>query len=220
MEINGYTTLSKTVKSAQVDLYGSGLDRGRYFQMLKWARDCYIDLRLHLLPQNIPVELPVINNPYSVKIPGDYMNFIAIGRERDGRFEPFDEDRGVIKVMKEACGSGIDYADRPSSYWYRYTLDEQHDRILLGGIPTLTTVILLYVSTGVKIGEQTVIPRKVEPVIRAWIHYQRELFDPTKGGMFQVMEQRYTNELRKLQKFNFNMDAMYWILDEVKMENS
>jgi len=224
MEITGYNTFKQLVSDVLIDKYGS-VDMGRYFQLMRWAVSKYIDLKIHLLPQNKPVKLSTQMNPYCVKLPSDYVNFRAIGIDHNGRFIPFNRYDKMALYIGEDCGSedqGTDEQKEPTVLprWYTYSLDEQNQRILIQGDPYIDEVILLYVSTGIEIGGDTVISAKVYEVLLSWLHYQLAKF---AGGTINEINESWATherEVRKFQKTKFNLDSMYKILFNVMEEKS
>lgn len=224
MEISGYSTLKQLVSDVLIDKYGQ-IDSGRYFQIMRWAVRKYVDLKIHVLPQNKPVKLTVQQDPYCVKLPNDYVNFRAIGIDINGRFRAFDPDTGMAAFVDEECGQETQGTNEvqdvlPYPVWYTYQLDEQNQRILLQGYPYLDEVILLYVSTGVEVGGDTVIPAKVYEVLLSWLHYQ---LAKHSGGTQVEMAEAWATHQREMNKFiktKWNLDEMYLVLFDVANKKS
>ena len=78
MEISGYSTFKQIVSYVLIDKYGE-VDNGRYHQVLAWLVRKYIDMRIHLVPQNKPVEIAVQFDPYCIKLPRDYVSTGVLG---------------------------------------------------------------------------------------------------------------------------------------------
>lgn len=217
MELRGFSTLKQLVSDALIDTYGN-VDQGRYFQLLRWAVRKYIDLKIHQMPQNKTVKLTVQTDPYCVKLPGDYVSFRGIGTDKNGLFYPFDEDPNMATYVGEDCGAETQGEDEQQTtpvvpVWYTYSLDEQNQRVLIHGYPYLDDAILLYVSTGVNIGGETVVPAKVYEVILSWLHYMLA----KHAGVGDVNEAwaAHLREVNKFDKTKFNIDAMYAVLYDV-----
>lgn len=224
MEVSGYNSLKQLVSDVLIDKYGA-IEQGRYFQLLRWAVRKYIDLKIHLLPENKPVKLTTLMDPYCVKLPSDYVNFRGIGIDNNGVFVPFDPKPKMALYVGEECGQESQGTDETQAQpqvpiWYTYSLDEQNQRILLHGYPYVDEVILLYISTGVEIGGDTIIPAKVYEVLLSWLHYM--LAKHAGGTVNDVMEswQTHEREVRKFQKTKFNLDSMYQVLFDVANKKS
>lgn len=219
MEISGYLSLKQIVSNVLIDLFGKD-DQARYFQYMAWAVRGFKKLKLNVIPQNKPVKLTVQYDPYSVTLPEDYMEFKAIGIQSNGKFVKFDYDPQMALTTTDDCGlitqdETEEAAEPINAMWYTYRLDEENQRVMLQGYPPLDEVILLYVSTGIHVGENTVVASKYVEALIAWIHYQRTKFNG--GTQFDVAEawRTYENEIRLIQKNKFDIDNMYAILFDV-----
>lgn len=223
MELGGFFTLKQAVTDVLIDKFGT-VDDARYWQLMRWAQRQMVKMKIHILPQNKPVKLPVIMNPYSVKLPGDYVNFRAIGIDNNGEFVPFDKMQSMATYIGEACGQEEQGTQEIASttpthghqQWYKYYLDEQNQRILLQGYPYLDEVILLYVSTGVEIGGDTLIPAKVYEVMVAWLHYQLAVHGGEANlGQVEMAFKAYEREVALYQKTKININDLYAITFDV-----
>ena len=222
MELSGFLTLKQAVTDVLIDKFGA-VDDARYWQLIRWAQRQMIKLKIHVMPQNTPVKLTVEMNPYSVKLPDDYVNFRAVGMDYNGKFYPFDRQKDMAMHVGEECGQPVqgdgetvditvtDY----QQLWYTYQLDEQNQRVLLQGYPYLDEVILLYVSSGVKIGGDTVIPAKVYEVMVAWLHYM--LAKHSGGTIAEIQEAwaTYEREVALYQKTKISLDDLYAVVFDV-----
>ena len=225
MQIKGYSTINSIVSDVLIDLYGK-VDPARKLQYTRWLVRKYMDLKIHVIPDNKPIKLAVVQDPYSVVLPNDFLKFIAIGLPHNGRFYKFEEDRGMVKTTTEDCGNETQTQDErnliapdnhPYYHGYQYTLNEPNNRILLKGFPMLSEVILLYVSTGIEIGEETIIPQKIAELLIAWLHLERTRFDSDSTVYDkQYAEKRYEQEFNKYIKLKFNLDDMYKVLFEIR----
>ena len=226
MEIKGYSTINSIVADVLIDLYGD-VDPARKLQFTRWLVRKYMDLKIHVIPENKPVKLNVVQEPYSVVLPKDFVKFVAIGLPHNGHFYRFEEDRRMVKTTTEECGLETQTQDERNKippkfvyphqfHNYFYTLDEQNNRILLRGFPMLSEVILLYVSTGIKMGGETIIPEKLLELLIAWLHYQNADFNGGTESEIKRKEIRYEKEFNKYIKLKFNLDDMYNVLFEIR----
>ena len=216
-EISGYGTLKTIVTDVLNDLFNG--DTGRYFQFLRWAVRGYQQLKLQVLTGNKSVELTPQTNPYCVVLPNDYLSFVAIGYNKNGRFIRFNEEMRMAVTTSQDCGKEVQAGDeeQPATYptnvcdrYYTYKIDEQNNRILLQGYPILEQVVLIYVSSGVKVGEQTYVPAIATEAVIAFIHWQYSQFN-TNSTNAEKAERlaRWSMELKKIQRLNINLDNLY-----------
>jgi hypothetical protein len=216
-EISGFGTLKGVVTDVLVDLFNG--DTGRYFQFLRWAVRGYQQLKLQVLTGNKSIELTPNENPYCVVLPNDYLNFVAIGINRGGRFMRFHEEPRMATTTSQACGKEVQAGEeeQPAVYpsnvagaYYTYKIDEQNNRILLQGYPILDQLTLIYVSSGVKVGEQTYIPAVATEAIIAFIHWQYAQFNPNATNIDKAETfARWSMEVKKIQRLNINIDNLY-----------
>jgi len=219
MDVSGYSTLKQLVSDWLIDGYGK-IELGRYHQGLRWAVRKYIQLKIHLIPENKAIKVVTQMDPYCIKLPSDYVSFKGIGIDSGGEFVPFHENPKMARYVGEECGDltqGVDETQEVPqvSTWYTYTLEEDNQRVLIQGYPYRDDVILLYVSTGVKIGGDTVIPAKLLEVMLSWLHYMAAKHN--NGTQFEVAEawNTHVREVNMYQKLNFSLDKMYNILFDV-----
>jgi hypothetical protein len=219
MEIQGYSTLKQLVSDWIIDKYGS-IEMGRYHQGLRWSVRKMIQLKIHLIPENKPVRLPVFNDPYHVKLPDDYVSFVAVGIDNNGEFFKFNQNSRMAMATDQECGDETQGTEEQQeipdrTIWYTYSLEENNNRVMLHGYPYLDEVILLYVSTGVKMGGDTVIPAKIYEVLLSWLHYMAAKHNG--GTQFEISEswETHKREVQMYQKTLFNLDKMYDILFDV-----
>ena len=216
-ETRGLNTLKSVVVDVLNDMFNG--DTGRYFQFLRWGVRGYQQLKLQVLTGNKSVELTPNENPYCVVLPNDYLNFVAIGENKAGRFIRFREEMRMATTTSESCGKEVQAGEeeQPATYpsnvcgaYYTYKIDEQNNRILLQGYPILSQVVLIYVSSGIKVGEQTYVPPKATEAIIAFIHWQYAQFNPsaTNSDKAETLA-RWSMELKKIQRLNINLDNLY-----------
>lgn len=232
MEVKGYSTLKTIIANVLNDLDGGNM--AHYKKYMQWAIRGYKELKLFALPIATTVRLPVNSDIYSVTMPDDFVNFVAIGIPYNGKLWTFSEYKDLIPTTTEDCGQetqdtdfGENITQDTGEYIYNYGAsgginqyyykkDFGNNRVLLNGSPTLTNVVLKYVSTGVNIGSQTFIPKVAEEALIAYIHWKRTQFDKSATAYDKAsFKQDWITEFNKL-KFvtGSDIEAMYDALYE------
>lgn len=238
-EISGYTTPKQIVSAVLLD-EGDGSDMGQYKRYLNWVLRGYKQLKFFALPNAKEVRLDVNTDIYSVTLPKDYVKFISVGRAYKGKMDTFIQYNDLVATTTLACGeetqsstNGENVTQYNNTYYtmygmgggigqYYYKLDEDHNRVLLNGSPTLDTVLLRYLSTGIVIGAETQIPVIAEEALIAYVHWQEALNSPTPDqrytksnlSMASVREREYQKAFNNL-KFMVNMQTLQDLYDAV-----
>ena len=238
-ELSGYTTPKAIVSAVLLD-EGDGADMGQYKRYLNWVLRGYKQLKMFALPNAKEVRLDVNPDIYSVTLPDDFVKFVSIGRPYKGKVDTFIQYNELVATTTPECGQetqdseqGENVTQYNNSYYslygmgggigqYYYKLDLNNNRILLNGTPTLTTVNLKYISTGIKIGETTLIPVLAEESLIAFVHWQEALNSPTPDqrytksnlGMAAIREREYQKAFNNL-KYIVNMPTVQDLYDAV-----
>jgi len=215
----GYCDLKEVTTDAMIDLMGA-VDNGLYLTFLRWAVRGYTTMKLHVLSGNKSVKLTPVENPYCVVLPDDFASFVAIGVNLHGKFIRFEKDGRIASTTSELCGNEIQSGDEsqtsaPNTYYvnnysYTYKVEEDNNRILLRGYPVLGEVVLIYVSSGIKIGEPTIIPIKVREALISFIHWQYTSFKVGATGSEKAERfARWQMESNKLKRLRINATDLY-----------
>ncbi len=103
----GFRNLDYAIHSVMADnMEPSSVNYQRY---LKWAIDCYNDLSLYRFPSIKTVELTVKDN-FTVDLPEDYVDFVAIGVYLSGRLWTLTRNDRLERKPIEDCNVPIESA--------------------------------------------------------------------------------------------------------------
>jgi hypothetical protein len=212
-----YTSVNDIISKCFSDLKDATDENyKRYYQ---WILRGYGQLRIHKLPLDIAVPLPVqTTGVRCVILPKDYVSFTSIGKNINNQLHKFSLKADLTPLTTEECGietqaASVDGEQRVGyatgggrNLWY-YRLDEENNRILIYGAP-LTTATLVYKSTGVSANGEVFIPTIAEEALIAWVHFQQALGDGDKG-MIGIRQQIFSSAITDLQMSEWNSDVMF-----------
>lgn len=124
MEIkSGFKDIDYCVHSVMADL--DETSTVNYSRYLKWAIDCFHELNLYLSPVIKTVELQIEDN-LTVPFPDDYINYIAIGVNINGRLWTLTRNDDIVLRRGEEC---------PISLQEAQALSQQTDNQIISVIP-------------------------------------------------------------------------------------
>jgi hypothetical protein len=231
-EIAGYVCLETVVEEINNDLYNGS--RGHYFQLLKWAVRGMMKLHLTILVDKKVSKVEVLDDPYCVVLPNDFVRFHAVGIVSHTKFIPFAKSMSRTLTTTENCGEETQNTDEATTSptekgttryipTYAYTLDEVNNRILLDGYPKLTAAVLIYQSTGINTGKATYVPIKAQEALIAWIHLQIAKHNPKSSAMqssldYKVAMDTWQMEVNMLGKMQLSVKNIYEVARDVYFE--
>lgn len=227
-ELNGMVCLETIVEQINNDLFNGS--RGHYYQILQWVIRGAMKLNMHILINKKVTKEVVLDEPYCLVLPNDYVRFQAIGISKHGKFVAFHNSHYRTVATTESCGLEIQNTDEAQptpteaiqnrlTYYptYTYTLDEPNNRILIDGFPKLTEVVLIYQSTGINTGKATYIPIKAQEALIAWVHLQIASHTSKSSFDYNTALQRYQMEVALLGKMQISIKNLYEVAREVYM---
>jgi hypothetical protein len=101
-----------------------------------------------------------------------------------------------------------------------YRIDDEARVIRLRGSITTDTLYLEYLSTGISLDGETLIPRQLLPVIREYLNWQSKKYDPkASANSIQMAKEDYEQQLDLLQHWN-NSFSIKEFLDTVRRNYS
>ena len=212
--IKGVVSLKSIVSNVLLDLGKDG-DMGEYLRYLNWGIRVLKELNLfHVrVVQTIQLSMTDIK---TVTLPDDFLMFVSLGIPVNGRMWYFTKDDKLIMPQSEECaletledddGEGVVIGDGRDYYGYGlpggrneyyYRLDLPNNRIVVNGFPR-SKVILTYVGTGIKMGEETMVLKVMEEALIAGIHNMRDRRDRSVPMNHKIhSEEIYNQEVEKL----------------------
>ena len=187
--IKSVTTFKEVIANVMNDL-GLAQDMGNYARFLQFTIRIYKNyLRMHHLKtiETIRLRMTEIN---TIDLPDDYMGFVALGFAENGRMYRMTKDATIVIPTSEDCS--VETLDATEDYeeniqqetdadavgygvpgginQYYYKLDLENNRIIIYG-PNRTWVTLSYISTGIKLNGETMIPGIAEEAMIAGVHW-------------------------------------------------
>ena len=179
---------------------------------------------------NIEVVYLRMSSAKTVSVPCDFIDWLKIGIPINGRLRVITKDDSLLLPRTFADGkevgnkdavsvSSSDYLYFPIHYkdgslvaglyglpggidstYYRY--DKEKRQFIFGGSIPRTEIVLEYLSTGVKLGGNTIIPREAVPALRAYALWQLIENDrKVPMGEKERKKQQYEEEVEKLRFF-------------------
>ncbi len=186
MDTKGMVTLNSVVSNAMLELdHPEEWERFRLYQFaIRGMREINL---LHMKAvKTARLQMTEIN---TVILPDDFISFVALGTVFNGRFWVFTRDKKLMLSTTEDCGEENldtdkthDIGSAPNlqmyglpggSNQYYYTMDLPNNRIIINGFPR-GEVILKYISSGVSLDKETLVPAVAEDCLIAYIIWKRE----------------------------------------------
>lgn len=135
-----------------------GVDEDQFHRYHVILADGLRDLAIHHLPIAKVATLSVDSDDLTADFPSDYIDYIFIAIEKEGRWWIFTRDDSMVdKTISGISGTTLGtlaYVYGPGSVggnntkWFQ--VDYENERFLFNGVTTSDTVILKYQSTGVE----------------------------------------------------------------------
>lgn len=155
--------------------------------ILQYAIDCISELNMFHLDISGPrTALIAVSDICTIDVPEDYIDYLKVGKIVNGRIRTFSINPNLSIPITGDCGEDTNaWSDITLSFpavntfgvgggynevEYRY--DPRSRRFILSGAVPGSYVALEYISTGISISEETYIPKKYVPAIRAYIIWQ------------------------------------------------
>lgn len=226
-KVGGTVTIAYIIMSVLNDLRDYSMRHYSYMERIVTRK--YIDLNLFHL-NNIEVVYLRMSEAKTVDLPNDFVDWHRIGIPTNGRLRVLTNHDKILLPRTFADGADVGNTDDGNTiatgsiyfaphfrngqfvgglYGYPggvddayYRLDREMGTIVFGGTVERGEIVLEYISTGVKISGQTVIPREAAETLIAYLHWQ-VVENDRKIGMStkQWKKQTYEEELAKLNFF-------------------
>lgn len=229
--LKAYTTFKQVVSNVLLDLGKEG-DMGEYMRLFNFAVRIWKDLTLFHM-QTVCTERLTMTSINTVELPDDYMMFISLSIPVNGQMWTFTRKDTLIIPATENCGQleldaaegeGVNIGDLRNYYGYGlpggrneyyYKVDLPNNRIIINGF-NRSYVILTYVGTGVKVGEETIIPKIAEEALIAGVHMLRSRRDRSIPMNEKLhTEEIYDIEVEKLRMVQApTIDEIYDVMYE------
>jgi hypothetical protein len=212
----GYTEIGKLVDKY---LLVRELQQDRYFTFLQMACNCYREISLRHSNANTTSKVTV-SALGIIEMPTDMVGFgnlfVPINGEwwsftKKGRKVMTTTTTGMVEGQDSDMGEGVDvhddlyygYGGKGGVNAYYMNIDWKARRIFCDGFKS-DTAVLQYTSSGLVIGAgSTYVPLQCEPVINAYIDWQKEINAVRSIALLQTLEKYYTDSLFQLRLFNF-----------------
>ena len=183
-EISGFCTIDEIVLEVQNDV-GDPADMSQHFRFAQWCVRGFGELRKFALPVGKEIRRKIDPKTSAITIPDDFFQWGDIGIYVGDIFWSFTEKPEMKSIIDENCGEDeMDlklhsefvgrYAESGGKNRFYYKKDMHHNRVIVYA-KGLTEVILKYISTGIKVSGNTLIPLIAKEALIAWIHWQIEL---------------------------------------------
>lgn len=163
-----------------------------YYQTLffQYGIDAVTQLKLYSVGETKVVKLEMDTDLNTIQLPNDYMKYVDIGVPINGKLWSLTKENTIIDTTTIVNGAETYDDDIGEGDWdfllengaggYNtrwYKVDEKNRRIVISGT-TVTTIWLVYISTGVNTSEPTYIHRAMKPAIEAFIRHENAKDDP------------------------------------------
>lgn len=226
LNLDGYTTLKAIVANIRNE---EGDFTARYYnRLMQLAIRVYKDLKVTTI-KTYDKKWLTVTDINTVNLPSDFVKLIGIGVPYNGEMWTLTKNNGLIPPLSESSGiEAIDsdrgenqtidggdhpymaYAAPPGQNKYYYKMDTESDRIILNG-DVGSEVLLAYISTGVSLSQDTLIPKIAEEAIIAGIFWYRIRRDRDATQFDKVNYKKIFND--EFEKLKFaqapTIDDMY-----------
>ena len=212
---SAYTEIGKYVDKY---LLKKKLPQDDYFLLLQHTCDCFRNISLRHSNKVVTTKVTV-SSLGIIEMPQDMIGFsclyVAIGGEM------WSFTKKSKKVMTTTTTLGIEGQDseigegtnvQNDMYWglggrggvnsYYFNIDWSARRIFCDGFKS-DTAVLVYTSSGLVVSGTTYVDVQCEPVIDAYLDWQREIINTRSMGLLDRFEKYYNDRLFELRLLNF-----------------
>jgi hypothetical protein len=186
-EISGLVDLKTVCRGLVYKMRLEPYWQTRFFQ---YGIDATTQLKLYTLGETKVEKLEMNTDINTISFPNDFMKYVDIGIPIGGKLWSLTKENTIIdtttivngkETYDEDIGEGnwdIVLEDGAGGYNTRfYKVDEKNRRIVVSGTD-LTTIWLVYISTGVNTSEPTYVHRAMKPAIEAFVRHEYALDSP------------------------------------------
>lgn len=177
------------------------------------------DLNIFVLKQ-IKCKYLDVTSINTCQLPDDYIDKIKVGLNYNERVYCLTENNNIVLPRDEECGLEIrdiiasesnivelftpyNYGGRYYSDTYgvrggmthiTYRIDKEYDRIVLeGSVPLGTKILLEYESSGITVGEDSIVPVILKPCLLSYIYWMDDYSNRSKQDQYGVQCRRVRN---------------------------
>jgi len=189
-----------------------GIDEDEYHRYRIIVQDGLSDLSIHHMPIVKKTELTVSTTTNTASFPSDYIDYVSLSIEVDGRWWPITRDDSIVdgtldNVTAENVGDfeyGQGFAQPGGVNKYYYTVDRENNRFIFNNV-TGKTVVLRYKSTGVEVvaygsTSDVQVPVEAEPSLEAYLRWKVADYDGEPEGRVFRLQRMYEDEVVKLRR--------------------
>jgi hypothetical protein len=162
-----------------------------FLKFKQWAIRGLKAINMHVMT-SIEIQGFTVDQNNIVNLPDDYIRYSKIGVVREGRIWTLTRDDSIPITREEVNGAVVNYEDLedaenmpdlttwyaapPKAYnlaFHRY--DKEKNRLIFSGDMIGESVLVEYISTGVNLRGEVLLPVEAEEALIAWVHKQRTL---------------------------------------------
>lgn len=186
----------------------------------------FSDLNMYHL-SNVEVVYLYMDNAKTVKVPGDFIDWIKVGIPANGKLHVLTKKDKMLKPRVFPDGKTVGHTDqtedqgiyftdhfRTGAYITNlfgvtggfntayYSYDRENRQFIFTGPIPRAEIVLEYISSGVKLTGSTVIPRQALDPLQRFVFWQRVVDDPRVAlNNKEYMELLYDRAIQKLVDF-------------------
>lgn len=201
------------------------IDDDQYHRYRIIAADGLRKLSIHHMPIIKTVELTVDTDTNTADFPSDYIDYVMLVIEVDGRWWNITRDDRIVdgtltNVDAEDVGN-YEYAQgfaQPGGVnYYYYTIDRENSRFIFNGV-TGKTVILKYKSTGVEVvaydsDADIQIPVEAEDALEAFMEWKVSHYDGEAESKIFRLKREFDDEVIYLRRIgDYSIDELRHVI--------
>jgi hypothetical protein len=191
MDTPGFVPLAQVVHSF---LNATGIySKVNYKRFLRIVAENYSDININGTALFKTVNI-VVGATNTIPWPSDYIDYVRIGVGFSGKIFTLTKNEAIVGVDAISCGEDIGDAnltDPIQNDWYShysasggknfmyYRSDKETRRIIFDGDGVGRTIILQYISSGVSVDGETMIPASMLKMLRKYLHWVLMDYDMT-----------------------------------------
>jgi hypothetical protein len=190
-----------------------GVDDDEYHRYRIIACDCLKELSIHHMPVVKSVVLSINVNTNTAPFPDDYIDYVSLNKEVDGRWWALSRDDKLV----DGTLTGVDaenvgdyeynqgFAQPGGVNYYYYTPDYENRRFIFNGVTSEDVIVLKYKSTGVEVvdyGSSTdiQIPAEAETSLEYYIDWKVACYNEEPESKIARKKSYYDDSLAYLRR--------------------
>ena len=202
-----------------------GIDADEYHRFRVIAQDCLRTLSIHHMPIVKQVVLTIDSDNMTADFPDDYVDYVALAVEVNGRWWSLTRDDKMVDPSLEGIesetlsdNSYVQGFGQPGGVnKYYYYPDHENSRFIFNGT-TGQVVVLRYKSTGVEnvaygSSEDVQIPVYAEDCMENFIEWKVAGYDNAAESKIARLERVYEDSLRQMRRIgDYSIDELRQIM--------